>query len=148
MQVKTKHIMWVGIAVSVLMNGETLGARANLAATNTANRIQSEREANAMREQARAIVRLSKVALDRAKSCKPVVDEQTGLAKAFVEGARVTSTGGVRVPLTNRVVCNADGDTGYVDSTGRIQAGSIAPVAAEDKAKFDEIRKGVKQDGQ
>jgi hypothetical protein len=97
-------------------------------------------------EAAKAAAKLSAVALERAKSCRQVIDPKTEKPMALVEGQGVTSGVGVSVRLTKRLVCNSIGDTAYANELGVIQVGSIASVTAEDLPKFQAILKGEKTD--
>lgn len=147
MKITTRAACGLAVLAILAMNSETLGAKAKVQADRTANRTKTDAIAAEQTEAAKAAAKLSAVALERAKSCRQVIDPNSLKPKSLVEGQSVTAGVGVPVKLTKRLVCNFVGDTAYVNELGLIQEGSIASVTAEDFPKFQSILKGEKADG-
>ena len=140
MRVSTGQVFLAGVAVLFLANGESLRATAQHGAKMEANRQASSRKAQEMTEQAKAVQKLSATALARAPSCVGVVLSATGQDARFVDGASVNTGGNSRLVLSDgTLICN-EWDTGVMKN-GKIS--DIAPVAAEDKAEYDKLRKGA-----
>jgi hypothetical protein len=144
MRITTRTACLLAVFGILALNAETLGAKARVQAERSANRMRTDAIASAQTEAAKAAAKLSAVALERAKSCRQVIDPKTRQPMALVEGQSVTAGVGVSVKLTRRLVCNWIGDTAYANELGRVQEGSIASVTAEDLPKFQAILKGEK----
>jgi hypothetical protein len=144
MRITTRGAVLIGVVAILLANGESLGAKAKAQAERSASRARTNAIASSQTEAAKAAAKLSIVALERAKICKPVVDSKTMKPMVFVEGQAVNAGVGVAIRMTKRIVCNTVGDTAYVNEAGVIQEGSIASVTAEDLPKFQAILRGEK----
>jgi len=144
MRITTRTACLLAVFGILALNAEVLGAKAKVQAERSANRMRTDAIASEQTEAAKAAAKLSGVALERAKSCRQVIDPNSMKPKSLVEGQSVTAGVGVPVKLTKRLVCNSVGDTAYVNELGRVQEGSIASVTAEDLPKFQAILKGGK----
>lgn len=147
MRITTKTACLLAVLGILALNAETLGAKAKVQAERSANRMRTDSIAAEQTEAAKAAAKLSGVALERAKSCRQVIDPNSLKPKSLVEGQSVTAGVGAPVKLTKRLVCNSVGDTAYVNELGLIQEGSIASVVAADLPEFQRILKGGKPDG-
>jgi hypothetical protein len=146
MKITTRAACGLAVLAILALNSETLGAKAKVQADRTANRMRTDAIASEQTEAAKAAAKLSAVALERAKSCRQVIDPKTMKPMVLVEGQGVIAGVGTPVKLTKRLICNAVGDTAYANELGVIQEGSIASVTAEDLPKFQAILKGEKTD--
>jgi predicted flap endonuclease-1-like 5' DNA nuclease len=147
MRITTRAVCGLAALGILALNSETLGAKAKVQADRTANRMKTDAIAAEQTEAAKAAAKLSAVALERAKSCRQVIDPVTRQPMALIEGQGVTSGVGVSVRLTKRLVCNSIGDTAYANEAGVVQVGSIASATAEDLAEYQRILKGEKPNG-
>jgi hypothetical protein len=147
MKITTRAACGLAVLAILALNSETLGAKAKVQADRTANRMRTDAIATEQTEAAKAAVKLSAVALERAKSCRQVIDPKTMKPMVLVEGQGVIAGVGTPVKLTKRLICNSVGDTAYANELGVIQEGSIASVTAEDLPEYQRILKGEKADG-
>lgn len=132
--------MFIGFGiVLILMNGENI--RTSIAKGNAVKSAQSTHQDRVKqnKQEARQAVDLSKVALDRAKSCILVIDSEKKVPSYLVEGQAVIDSAVKRPVRPGAVVCSLLGDTGVIDSSGLIA--DLARVTDTDIAEYKTILK-------
>lgn len=140
MKIKTKHIVWSGVAGLMLLNGPNLAAIADQTSQINQKRQASRYQNMVDKAAAKSAQERSAVALERAKSCVLVVDSRSKQPGYLTEGATVTVAQGAKTPLSDdRIVCNQFGDTAIVRD-GRVA--DLAAVTREDLQKFKKILGG------
>ena len=139
MRITTGNVFLGFGLVLLLMNGENIKS-----GIQKGDQIKAERSAHndkikQHKQEFREAIDLSKVALDRAKSCISVVDSEKKVPSYLTEGQKVIDTSVKRPVRPKAVVCSALGDTGIIDSTGGIT--DLARVTDTDMATYKSILK-------
>lgn len=125
--------------VLILMNGENV--RKSIDKGNAVKAAQSSHQDRLKqnKQDAREAIDLSKVALDRAKSCIRVVDSEKKVDAYLTEGQIVIDSLLKRPVRPKATVCSWLGDTGIIDATGAIT--DLARVTDTDMPEYKSILK-------
>lgn len=139
MRITTGNVFLGFGLVLLLMNGENIKS-----GIQKGDQIKAERSAHndkikQNKQDFRESVDLSKVALDRAKSCIRVVDSEKKVDSYLTEGQIVMDALLKRPVRQKAVVCSGLGDTGIIDSTGAIT--DLARVTESDMEMYKSILK-------
>jgi hypothetical protein len=132
--------MFLGFGlVLLLMNGENIRA-----SIDKGNAIKAEQSAHSDRIKqnkvaAKEAVDLSKVALERAKSCIRIVDAVKRIDSYLAEGQPVIDTTLNRPVRPKATVCSGLGDTGVTNEKGEIT--DLARVVDADMAEYKKLLK-------
>ena len=139
MQITTGNL-FIGFGfVLLLMNGENIkkgiekGENIKIEQSRHSDRIKQNKQ------EAREAIDLSKVALERAKTCIRIVDAQTQKDSYLTEGQAVIDLVLKRPMRPAATVCTALGDTGITDSKGLIA--DLARVTVSDMAEYKKTLK-------
>ncbi|MBD2016173.1 hypothetical protein H6F96_19640 [Microcoleus sp. FACHB-53] len=138
MKLKTSHLIWGGIALIALSQGENV--RQSLAKGNQVRQDQAEfsDRIRLNRTEARQAAKLSKVAIDRYRNnCILVVDAQTRQPIYFTPGEAVVEPKLNRALRPGAFVCNTLGDTGVVNAEGNLT--DVARVATPEIPQFKKL---------
>jgi hypothetical protein len=138
LKLKTSHLIWGGIALLALSQGENV--RQSLAKGNQVRLEQSEfsDRIRLNRTEARQAAKLSKVAIDRYQNnCILVVDAKTRQPIYFNPGEPVVEPKLNRTLRPGAFVCNKLGDTGVVSEAGTLI--DVARVATPDIPQFKKL---------
>lgn len=125
--------------VIILMNGENIKASINKGNAVKAAQSSHQDRLKQNKQDAREAIDLSKVALDRAKSCLRVVDSEKKVDAYLTEGQVVIDSLLKRPVRPKATVCSGLGDTGIIDSTGAIT--DLARVTDTDMPEYKKILK-------
>jgi hypothetical protein len=125
--------------VLILMNGENIRKSIDKGNAQKAAQSAHSDRVKLNKQEAREAQDLSKVALDRAKSCIRIVDAETRLDGYLTEGQKVIDTALKRPVRPKATVCSGLGDTGIVDGEG-----AIADLARVTEADMPEYKKLLK----
>lgn len=139
MEITTGKI-FAGCCLAVLlMNGENIKSSINKGNAVKAAQSSHQDRLKLNKQDAREAIDLSKVALDRAKSCIRVVDSEKKVDSYLTEGQIVIDSLLKRTVRPKATVCSGLGDTGIIDSTGAIT--DLARVTDTDMATYKSILK-------
>ena len=125
--------------ILILMNGENVRKSIDKGNSIKASQTSHQDRLKQNKQEAREAIDLSKVALDRAKSCIRVVDTDKKVDSYLTEGQIVTDSLLKRPVRPKAVVCSGLGDTGIIDSTGAIT--DLARVTDTDMVTYKKILK-------
>ena len=125
--------------VLILMNGENIKASINKGNAVKAAQSSHQDRLKQNKQDAREAIDLSKVALDRAKSCIRVVDSEKKVDAYLTEGQIVIDSLLKRPVRPKATVCSGLGDTGIIDSQGAIT--DLARVTDTDMPEYKSILK-------
>ena len=134
MKITTGNIALGFLGILLLMNGENIRASVD---KGNATKSRQEQHADRIRlntKEARQAVDLSKVALERAKSCIRIVDAATKKDSYLTEGQLVQDLVLKRPVRPGATVCSASGDTGITDQKGAIA--DLARVVQKDMPEY------------
>ena len=134
MKFTTLNFAWIALGLLLIANGENIRA-----SVDKGNATKSRQEQHADRiklntEEARQAIDLSKVALERAKSCIRIVDAATGKDSYLTEGQTVQDLVLKRPIRPGATVCGSLGDTGITDQKGAIA--DLARVVQKDMPEY------------
>lgn len=134
MKVTTNQLFLGFLAVMVLMNGENIKTGIEKdQSIKTQQSLHSDRLKTNKRE-SREALDLSKVALERAKTCIKIVDASTKKDGYLFEGQQVLDTALKRPLRPAATVCSLLGDTGITDGKGAIT--DLARVSDSDMTEY------------
>ena len=139
MKITTGNIFLGFGLVLILMNGENVRKSIDKGnAVKAAQTVHQDR-LKQNKQDARQAIDLSKVALDRAKSCLRVVDSDKKVDSYLTEGQIVIDSLLKRPVRPKATVCSGLGDTGIIDATGAIT--DLARVTDTDMEMYKSILK-------
>lgn len=139
MEITTRKI-FIGLGLGLLlMNGENIKTSLKKGDEIKATQSAHQDRLKLNKQDARESIDLSKVALDRARSCIKVVNSVDKSAILLTEGEIVNDPSTKRAIRPKANVCSATGDTAVTDSTGAIT--DLARVSDTDMATYKSILK-------
>ena len=125
--------------VLVLMNGENIRNSVEKGDAQKAQLTAHSDRVKQNKQEAREAIDLSKVALERAKSCIRIVDSVKRVDSYLTEGQMVVDTTLNRPVRPKATVCSGLGDTGITDQKGAIA--DLARVVGSDMTEYKTILK-------
>ena len=139
MKLTTSHLFLGFAAILVLMNGENIRASIDKGNAQKFKQTAHNDRVKLNKQEAREAVDLSKVALERAKSCIRIVDAVKKVDSYLSEGQMVVDTTLNRPIRPKATVCSGLGDTGITDQTGAIA--DLARVTESDMPEYKKLLK-------
>jgi hypothetical protein len=139
MKITTGNIFLGFAAVLLLMNGENIRASIDKGNAQKAQQSAHTDRVKLNKQEAREAIDLSKVALERAKSCIRIVDAVKKVDAYLTEGQLVVDTTLNRPVRPKANVCSALGDTGITDQNGAIA--DLARVIESDMPAYKKLLK-------
>jgi hypothetical protein len=139
MKLTTGNIFLGLAALLILMNGENIKTSIQKDGAVKAAKSAHNDRIKQNKTEAREAVDLSKVALDRAKSCIRIVDAVKRVDSYLTEGQPVVDTTLNRPVRAKAAVCSGLGDTGITNEKGEIT--DLARVIESDMSEYKKILK-------
>ena len=121
------------------MNGENIRASVEKGNAQKAQQTAHSDRVKQNKQEAREAIDLSKVALERAKSCIRIVDSVKRVDAYLTEGQMVVDTTLNRPVRPKATVCSGLGDTGITDQNGAIA--DLARVVESDMPAYKKLLK-------
>ena len=125
--------------VLILMNGENIKSSINKGNAQKATQSAHSDRIKLNKQDAREAIDLSKVALERVKSCIRVIDSEKKVDSYLAEGQVVIDSLLKRPVRPKATVCSGLGDTGLIDGQGAIT--DLARVNESDMTEYKKILK-------
>ena len=139
MKLTTSHLFLGFAAILVLMNGENIRASIDKGNAQKFKQTAHNDRVKLNKQEAREAVDLSKVALERAKSCIRIVDAAKKVDGYLTEGQLVIDTTLNRPVRPKATVCSGLGDTGITDQNSAIA--DLARVLESDMPAYKKLLK-------
>lgn len=125
--------------VLILMNGENIRTSIDKGNAQKAAQSAHSDRIKLNKTEAREAQDLSKIALERAKTCIRVVDSVKQVDSYLTEGQKVVDTALKRPMRPKATVCSGLGDTAIVDGEGAIA--DLARVTESDMPEYKRLLK-------